>query len=356
MKGISANPHKRAAFADIGNTHTAVPLKVDKYGDARKISSISTLLPDKALPALRTSQSKPILQSAHYPLSSISKNPPALRSCAIAAQGGTAPLSTYHDGMAVHAVNQLPTITDRKMVGSVGHLDEELPRLVRQAVFSHHGNFKISQGADVAIADIHSRRDVFPSKAIGIRTKFESSTSNAAGSAVAFRHDHTTQAHTECLDSKMLRLGENDVGGKVCGSGVPSTGPHALDVLAAAPLEEEADEYWDEEDEYDFVEFEGSITARSIRSRGDNTTSGMTIVLLPKMTARVERELSAAKAFVESTQTPEEMDDEAWDTSMVAEYGDEIFSYLRELEVCRCYTSDYLVVKSLIANNIVRIG
>ena len=32
-------------------------------------------------------------------------------------------------------------------------------------------------------------------------------------------------------------------------------------------------------------------------------------------------------------QTEEELEEEAWDVSMVAEYGDEIFAYMRELEV-----------------------
>ncbi|KAK3073917.1 hypothetical protein LTS18_014347, partial [Coniosporium uncinatum] len=52
----------------------------------------------------------------------------------------------------------------------------------------------------------------------------------------------------------------------------------------------------------------------------------------PKVTVRVERELAAAKQFVESNKVPEDVEDEAWDTSMVAEYGDEIFAYMKQLE------------------------
>jgi hypothetical protein len=41
-----------------------------------------------------------------------------------------------------------------------------------------------------------------------------------------------------------------------------------------------------------------------------------------------------AKEHVLQHQTEEEIEEEAWDVSMVAEYGDEIFAYMRELEVC----------------------
>lgn len=90
------------------------------------------------------------------------------------------------------------------------------------------------------------------------------------------------------------------------------------------------EEYWDEEDE-EYFEADG-YTARSIRSRGDNTTGGVTLVLAPRITAKSKRELEAAKLFVEANKTPEDIEDEQWDTSMVAEYGDEIFEYMHSLE------------------------
>lgn len=94
----------------------------------------------------------------------------------------------------------------------------------------------------------------------------------------------------------------------------------------------EPEEYWEEEDEEIYDE-QGYTTAHSYRSRGDNTTGGATTVLLPKITHKVRKEIAEAKELVERMRTPEEIDDEAWDTSMVAEYGEEIFSYMRELEV-----------------------
>lgn len=95
----------------------------------------------------------------------------------------------------------------------------------------------------------------------------------------------------------------------------------------------EPEEYWEEEDEEEYFDAEGYTTARSLRSRGDNTTGCLTMVNMPKVTAKVEKELAAAKLYVDSTRTIEDIEDESWDTSMVAEYGEEIFEYMRGLEV-----------------------
>lgn len=92
------------------------------------------------------------------------------------------------------------------------------------------------------------------------------------------------------------------------------------------------EQYWDEEDEEEYYDGDGYTTARSLRSRGDNTTGGVTLVLAPRITAKTQRELDAARIHVESTRTAEDVEDEQWDTSMVAEYGDEIFEYMHELE------------------------
>lgn len=102
-------------------------------------------------------------------------------------------------------------------------------------------------------------------------------------------------------------------------------------VKQTVPPISEPEVYWDEED--GTYEEEGYITARSFKSRGENTTSGVTTVLFPKVNQKIKKELAAAKEIVESTRTAEDIDDETWDTSMVAEYGDEIFGYMRDLEV-----------------------
>ncbi|KAK2774182.1 hypothetical protein FQN52_004412 [Onygenales sp. PD_12] len=106
-------------------------------------------------------------------------------------------------------------------------------------------------------------------------------------------------------------------------------------------LPSEPEEYWDEEDEDNYEE-DGYVTARSQRSRGDNTTGGATVLLLPKVTQKVKRELAIAKQVVEATRTPEEIESECWDTSMVAEYGDEIFQYMRDLELKMLPNAHYM--------------
>jgi hypothetical protein len=98
------------------------------------------------------------------------------------------------------------------------------------------------------------------------------------------------------------------------------------------PAPSEPEDYWEDEDEDNYGD-DGYVTARSHRSRGENTTGGATVILFPKVTQKVKRELAIAKQFVEATRTVEDMEDESWDTSMVAEYGDEIFQYMREREV-----------------------
>jgi G2/mitotic-specific cyclin 3/4 len=93
------------------------------------------------------------------------------------------------------------------------------------------------------------------------------------------------------------------------------------------------EEYWEEEDEEEeYYDFDGHTTVRSFRSRGDNTTGGVTQVLAPRITAKTQRELDAARQYVEANRAPEDVEDEQWDTSMVAEYGDEIFEYMHALE------------------------
>ncbi len=98
----------------------------------------------------------------------------------------------------------------------------------------------------------------------------------------------------------------------------------------------EPEEYWDEEGEENYDE-EGYVTARSFRSRGENTTGGATTVLFPKVNQKAKKEIAAARELIEGSKTAEELEDEAWDTTMVAEYGEEIFQYMKDLEVPMIY-------------------
>ncbi|KAI9765734.1 MAG: hypothetical protein M1840_007167 [Geoglossum simile] len=98
------------------------------------------------------------------------------------------------------------------------------------------------------------------------------------------------------------------------------------------------EEYWEDDDDEEYDD-EGYTTARS---RGENTTGGVTTILFPQVTARVRKELAMAKLIVESTRLAEDIDEEFGDTSMVAEYGDEIFQYMRELEIKMLPNANYM--------------
>ncbi|KAL2179267.1 cyclin-like protein [Thermothelomyces heterothallicus CBS 202.75] len=128
-----------------------------------------------------------------------------------------------------------------------------------------------------------------------------------------------TLAEMEQADYKSLRRDEHDT----------SEQSKALPELPGAS---ELEEYWDEEEEQELYDEQGYTTAHSYRSHGDNTTNGPTTLLAPHVTASVREELEMAKAYVADHQTEEEIEEEAWDVSMVAEYGDEIFEYMRKLE------------------------
>ncbi|KAF4987065.1 hypothetical protein FGRMN_10553 [Fusarium graminum] len=109
------------------------------------------------------------------------------------------------------------------------------------------------------------------------------------------------------------------------------------------PAMSEPEECWEEMDDEDFDDQDQAYTtAHSVRSR-DMTQGGATeIVPLPRVTARVQRELEDAREEVERTRTQDEVEEELWDVSMVAEYGDEIFEYMRELEIKMLPNAHYM--------------
>ena len=69
------------------------------------------------------------------------------------------------------------------------------------------------------------------------------------------------------------------------------------------------------------------------KSQGNSTMREGTSILIPTVTTEIKKELANAKEIVESSWTVEEVEEDARDQLMVAEYEEEIFSYMRELEV-----------------------
>ena len=110
--------------------------------------------------------------------------------------------------------------------------------------------------------------------------------------------------------------------------------PEERQPATSATLTSEPEEYWDEEEEEEVYDEQGYTTAHSIRFRGDLTTGGVTTLPYPKVTVKTLRELEAARDYVEATRLPYDQAEDARDLSMAAEYQDEIFQYMREMEVC----------------------
>ena len=97
----------------------------------------------------------------------------------------------------------------------------------------------------------------------------------------------------------------------------------------------EPEEYCDEdyEEEAENYEDDGYVTARSFRSKADNFTGNLTTTIVLRFSNKVEKELDAAAAIVTLSRPMIELEDEAWDVTMVSEYKEEIFDYYKELEV-----------------------
>ncbi|KHN94599.1 Cyclin B, G2/mitotic-specific [Metarhizium album ARSEF 1941] len=94
----------------------------------------------------------------------------------------------------------------------------------------------------------------------------------------------------------------------------------------------EAEECWDEDDDEDYDDQDQAYTtAHSFRTQ-NLTTGGVTTILAPRLTSKIQRELEEAKLEVQQTRSLNDIEEEMWDVSMVAEYGEEIFEYLRDLE------------------------
>lgn len=111
---------------------------------------------------------------------------------------------------------------------------------------------------------------------------------------------------------------------------LPST--HLSNDIATITSEPEADDWEDEEVDY----------LPPYLSRADNTTGGTTTVIFPRITSVTKRQMLQAKSIVDSSRTDEDILEDLFDSSMVAEYSSEIFLHLRQKEVCDVITRSSL--------------
>ncbi|KAK3934244.1 cyclin-like protein [Diplogelasinospora grovesii] len=127
---------------------------------------------------------------------------------------------------------------------------------------------------------------------------------------------------------------------------VCETAGHRIEQDAVSVITQ-PDDNWDE-DEGDMYDDQGYKSAYSSLSHGDSTTAGVRTMLAPKVTRKVQTELEIAKRVVEATTTAEQIEEE-WDTSLMAEYSDEIFNYMRELETTLAPHPHYMDIQTVVS-------
>ena len=354
-QGISANPPKRAAFADVSNkVRTNAATKDDMIFQQKvtigKVALKSSKEPaqEQALPVLQMVKSVALLRPAQRPLSAAMQksalpaiNEPfaPLASKRLTEQSGDANIgkpiakrqtTIFKETEIVAPETRIAATAPPVHQSLTAPVDRPLPgreEVLKEGVT----NEKATHGVSI-VFQVPQKPDPQPT-AEDHEPPSYSETFNGILPPVYSELQLQTSI-LEQVDSIQPKSDDNEEFLPALESQIKEIDP-ILDAKAMPSAVHDIDEYWDEEDDEEYYDAEGYTTARSFRSKGDNTTGGMTIVLAPKVTARVERELATARVFVESTRTEEDIDDEAWDTSMVAEYGDEIFQYMRELEVSR---------------------
>ncbi|CAI7632218.1 unnamed protein product [Penicillium glandicola] len=143
---------------------------------------------------------------------------------------------------------------------------------------------------------------------------------------------HSNNIGVEGLNVDSVNLVESDA--TVSETEDPREHAHLKEPVSAVSEPEE----WDGEDTEYHV-------APTYYTRGDNT-DGTTAIIYPCMSNVTTREMFRAKDIVESEQTPEDIEEELLDTTMVAEYNDEIFLHLRKKEIDMLPVPDYMARQS----------
>ncbi|KAF2126753.1 hypothetical protein P153DRAFT_69139 [Dothidotthia symphoricarpi CBS 119687] len=318
LGGIKAAATKRTVFADVSNT-TRQPIAKDDAQGAGKKKGLNVLKDPAVVSAKETGQPGALLRPAQRPLSTITTKVNVSNTTESDASGVSKQIAL---DMGNQTTN-LRKITTKKST----------------AVFKESHSDPI---LETSLAPVPTRQPL-PSRA----TSFQSLERASAQTSTVPSNDIHAQPYPASKEEKISTV---DLDTKHTATRVEAEEKHEyLDALEeqARVIEQERneeiakshglnaldqEEYWDEDDEEEYYDADGYTTARSLRSRGDNTTGGVTIVLAPRITAKTQRELEAAKLYVEANQSPEDVEDEQWDTSMVAEYGDEIFEYMHALE------------------------
>jgi G2/mitotic-specific cyclin 3/4 len=336
-KGLAANPIRRTAFADISNQARPVSSQDNGKVNINVKPLPQTLLESKPMNALRPAQ---------RPLSVINQKalPAEPKSSVVSATSSYASVPISENALPRKTLIKRRTTIFRETSTVVPTRSEIIAELKSSA--------GISQLPNVPVVNDSVCEPSEPAQII-----------EPVENLVSITDQLSAPLSSVLQPESILEPTSTDVDNEpALSSLIPNPPPHqqlpdpelylpALELQSSKPLQvsnveakrpsdtaslkQDADieEYWEEEEE-EYFDAEGGVTARSIRSiGGDNTTGGVSIVMNPRTNFRIERELAAAKVWVDENTTADEIDDEAWDTTMVAEYGEDIFAYMRELEV-----------------------
>jgi G2/mitotic-specific cyclin 3/4 len=345
-------PPKRTAFMDVSNVGNIARSVVESKNKGAVKSQVKTLVSainsrdvrptDKENKATAVA-SKPLNAAPKTILGSItavSTNKPVVRSVA----SSIPPSGTYHDRASVKPGPKKMTTTTfvykPEVAAATGQVEVVGAALVDKSVKNprHYKSqpqlSKFSSDQQPALRRTQSRFLPKVDKIVDVEHEADvpdDVTEAAYEDAVEqFSQDNKFAGAPVAHDAgAAIRPYDYSVPAQTAGHGDPKSLPGSV----GAP---EPEEYWDEDEEQEY-EAEGYTTAHSYRSHGDNTTVGATTLVAPKMTSMVEKELQMAKEIVQESLTEEEIEDEAWDISMVAEYAEEIVEYMRDLEVCHAF-------------------
>lgn len=322
------NGAKRAAFGDVSNTANLLRTNRDDSAAVKNASKVSEK------PALLLTEKKPAALAQ-----------PAQRPISVAGLRGA--LNSNAD--------QKPTeLPGKQVVNTRKTFNKKDNAVYRDYYLQPSIEAKESTSKEITIEAVQARKEGYASRLLTAPLQQDSSTDYYYADASAAPKQDTVGKEDEAKDDDddCKVHGEHNVR-EIYATAPESHEPsrstkyHHESIALSHPSYDQAhahsepEEYWDDDD-YENEEDDGYITARSYRSRGDNTTGGATMVLFPKYSNQVKRELALAKEIVEATRTVEDIEDEYWDTSMVAEYNDEIFDFIREQEV-GCSDPGYLV-------------
>jgi G2/mitotic-specific cyclin 3/4 len=333
VSGIQAKPQRRA-FQDL--TNSTRPAQDDFGFKYDALSLKQTLAPLKEVTNATQAPSTTLLAPAQRNLTRVSqKAAPA------------APVSTVTSAVPKHVVTEPacdlshPRKVTQKAItkkstqifresSSVEGVDSAPALLQSRNIAPVHQILEAPREKTSIVAPVESEQLTEPRSFSADILESVNQVLTAAHSIHAYDKQLPPVPSLEVVEKVQSRSSESDMYLPALEELPPLPLDTAHDDLQAPLSAIEAQEQAEEDDEH---YYDAEPTARSFRSIGDNTTGGLTQVVEPRVTARVLKELEEANEFVKETRTEEDIEDEAWDTSMVAEYGDEIFAYMRALEV-----------------------